>query len=78
MLSDKDYHHVNARRKGISVHFATCYNPKVLTPHLGSKKSINWCLTSTSYREILEEKHLQSPRDFGIGPGVSKVVFEIA
>ena len=78
IFSDKDYHNMNARRKGIVDHLATCFNPKILKPHLGSEKNIKWCLTSTSYREILEEKHLQSPRDIGICPGVSKVVFELS
>ena len=78
IFSDKDYHHMNARRKGILDHLATCYNPMISNFQLGSKKRINWCLTSTSYREILEEKHLHSPRDIGICPGASKVVLGLS
>ena len=75
IFSDQEGYHMNGRIKGTSDHLATCYNPKILNPALGSKKSINWCLTSKSYREILEEKHFQSPKDIGIRPGLSNIHF---
>ena len=51
------------------LHLATCYNPIMLNRRFESTKDRNWCATSQSYKEILEEKEVVLPIDIGFCPG---------
>ena len=48
-------------------HLMTCYDPKLLQDT--SKRTLNWCATAPSYKDILKEKTITRVEDIGVCPG---------
>ena len=51
-------------------HLMTCYDPKLLQDT--SKRTLNWCATAPSYKDILKEKTITRVEDIGVCPGINK------